>query len=103
MNKKQYKDMLDDVCSDTCPKTKGCILKEFLVSSHASPRMLVQLKCVERYKRRLAKELNVKPKNITWNKALDKWAERGYAKTFAIVYEEGLQYRTIYNKIVPKK
>ena len=103
MNKRQYKDMLDDVCSDICPKTKDCILKDFLVSAHASPRMLVQLKCVDRYKRRIARNAGRAVEDIAWNEALDSWYEHGHAKEFAEIYEEGVQYRTIYNKIFKKK
>ena len=98
--KKQYRNMLDDVCSDNCPKTKRCILKDFLVSSHPSPRILVQLKCVDKYRKVVSKAKKKKISKISWEEVLDSWIEDGCAKVFEKVYTEGVQYRTIYNKVI---
>lgn len=100
LNKRQYKFMLDDICSEDCDREKECILKEFLISSHPSPKMLVQLKCIDKYKEVIAEREKKKVNKISWNQAFSEWAENGFAKIFSDVYEEGIQYRTIYNKVV---
>lgn len=100
LNKKKYRDMLDDVCSDSCRKDKKCILKDFLVSSHPTPRVLVQIKCIDRFKIILAKERNTPEENVSWEESLQEWVDRGHAKKFSDVYQEGVQYRTIFNKVL---
>ena len=100
MNKKQYKEMLDDVCSENCSEDNDCILKQFLLSAHPSPRLLMQMKCVDKYKKKLAKDRNKSPKKIEWGEAMEKWIEEGYAKKFADIYKEDLKYLDVYKKVM---
>jgi len=100
LNKKQYKVMLDDLCLDHCPSEKQCILKEFLISAHTSPRMLMQLKCVDKYKTVLAKEKGVNTDSIDWNEALAAWTERGLALKFNDIYDEECLFRDLYNELI---
>ena len=97
MNKKQYKDLLGDICDEDCPSDHGCILKEFLISAHPSPRLLVQLKCMDRYKK-LCENLDCKP--MTWADAMEKWVENGRAKRFGEVYDENKKYLDIYREVM---
>jgi hypothetical protein len=95
-NKEAYRELLEDVCSDYCEKGHYCILKEFLVNSHPSPRLLMQLRAIDKYKLEKSKELD---KDIGWDGALQFWLEEGYAKKFGEVYEEGIRFSTLYKKI----
>ena len=100
MNKKRYREMLDDVCSENCSEDNDCILKEFLLSAHTSPRLLTQMKCVDRFKKILAKEQNKSYKKIEWSEAMEEWIERGHAKKFADTYKEGVKYLEVYKKVM---
>ncbi len=97
LSKNQYKEMLDDICSEYCPSGKHCILKLYLLSSHPNPRLLIQLKCIEKYKYELNKN---KKEEITWEDAWMSWSENGYAKKFAEVYTEEMTYNKIYKLIM---
>ena len=93
--------MLDSICSDYCSEENDCVLKEFLVSAHPSHRLLMQMKCVERFKITLANEMNKKVKEIGWAEAMTEWIARGYAEKFASLYNEDItRCDSIYNKTV---
>ena len=100
LNKKEYRVMLNDICSDNCSESNDCVLKEFLVSAHNDPRLLMQMKCVEKFKEIIAQEKEEKKKDIEWSDAMGEWIKRGYAKKFAEVYEEGGKYISIYKMIM---
>ena len=97
LNKKQYKDMLDDLCSEFC-QSEECILKEFLISSNASPRLLLQLRCIEKFKNVIKKRDNKKV--VEWEEAINKWSDEGYAEKYAFYYEEGMKIREIWAKMM---
>ena len=101
ISKGKYKEILDDLCHKDCPADKDCILKEFLINAHISPRLIIQIKCVQTYKDEMNKDI---PPHMQmgWNKALMRWVTMGYAKQFAEVYEEGKTYTEIYEKLVKK-
>ena len=95
-NKKKYSEMLDDLCCDYCDKS-FCILKEFLISSHPSPRLLTQMKCVEKFRFEIgAKE----DREISWSEGMELWVDSGKAKLFADFYDEDLAFRELYKKIL---
>jgi len=96
-SEKQYREVLEDICGDDCSPNKECILKEFLVSAHPSPRLLLQLKCVHKFKRAEAKR---QKRNLSWNEAHMLWIERGFAEKFAEAYEEGIKLTEIYKAII---
>lgn len=89
-----------DLCSEYCEKDKWCLLKEILVSLHPDPRLLVQLKCVEKFKYEISKEEN---KEIGWSEALAKWIDEGYAEKFSGIYEEDKNFRAIYNEVMKEE
>jgi hypothetical protein len=93
-DKEQYKRLLDDICSDYCEPGKYCILKEFLISSHPSPRILMQMKCLEKWK-----FIN---KIDNWTDAMNKWVEDGLAEKFGNVYDEDLKFSELYKQIMEK-
>ena len=99
LDKKEYREMLEDICEEYCEKGKYCILKEFLVSSHASTRLLMQLKCVDKFKFERSKKAE---KDIGWAKAMELWVEEGYAEKFAKVYTESKSFTKIYKEIMEK-
>lgn len=97
MKTKQYKELLNDICAEDCPSDHECILKEFLVSAHPSPRLLVQLRCVQRYKKLVE---NLDCKEMTWAEAMDLWIENKRAEKFAKVYDENKKYMEIYKLVM---
>ncbi len=96
MNKPQYKELLNDICDENC-NNEECILKQFLVSAHPSPRLLIQLKCVDRYKR-LCENLDCK--KMTWAEAMERWVKNGRAIKFAEAYDENKKYLDIYKEVM---
>jgi hypothetical protein len=99
LNKEQYKQMLDDICSDYC-STKNCLLKDFLLSNHPSSRILMQMKCAEKFKIIIAERTGRKVDDIELSESMEVWVSEGYAACFADVYEEGLRYDTIYRRVI---
>jgi hypothetical protein len=95
-SKKQYRELLEDISCEYCNQ-EYCILKEFLVESHPSPRLLVQMKCVEKFKFERNKDSE---EDMGWSEAMTLWAEEGYAKKFAKHYEEGVTFRKIYKQVM---
>ena len=86
-DKKQYKAFLDDICHEYCKPDHYCILKEFLISSHPSPRLLMQFECISKKKYEWGKEFDRK---VEWSEAMDLWVEKGYAKKFGDMYDEDI-------------
>lgn len=99
LSKEQYKRLLDDICSEYCPSGKHCLLKLFLLSSHPDPRLLVQMKCVEKYKYEVNKDYDTE---MSWEDAWESWVENGYAEKFSEMYEEETRYDVIYRRIMEK-
>ena len=85
---------MNEACS--CHAEKYCLLKEIIVCSHDSPRFLVQLKCVEKFK---YEESQRRGKDIGWDEAHLEWVSLGYAKKFADLYDEDLTAVELYKKI----
>lgn len=97
MDKKHYSDLLGDICDEDCPSDHVCILKQFLISSHPSPRLLIQLKCVDRYKRLCEKLEHIE---MTWAEAMERWVKNGRSAKFAQVYDEDKKYLDIYKEVM---
>ena len=99
LNKHRYKKMLDDICSDYC-KVENCLLKDFLTSLHPSSRLLMQMKCADKFKVKIASDTGRKVKDIELSESMEIWVRNGYAAKFSEVYEEGLRYDTIYRRVM---
>jgi len=100
MNKTAYKKLLEDICLDYCNKDKWCILKEFLVKAHLSPRLLSQMKCLEILKWELSKKFD---REYTWERTILFWTDGGYAKLFADMYTEDISPKKLYRQIMKVK
>jgi len=96
MNKIAYKKILDDVCGEYCPSTKYCILKEFLIESHPSPRLLIQLKLIDKFKYEISE---LETRDIGWAEAISLWIESGNAKRFGELYSENKKIKQLYKEI----
>jgi len=92
LDKKQYKEMLEDLCIDECSEKNDCTLKEFLIHLHPSPRLLMQIKCVKKFKEKMGE--------IEWNEAMERWDAEGYAEKFSKIYKEGMKFTDIYKKLI---
>lgn len=98
MNKPIYKKMLNELCSDCCCSSDHyCFLKEFMVECNPSPRLLIQLKCIEKFKYEISEK---ETRDIGWTEAVDRWASEGYAERFARFYSEDKKYTVIYKEII---
>ena len=95
MTKSQYTIMLYELCSDCdCHGDKPyCTLVEFLVNSHKSPRLLMQMKCVEKFKFE-------RHQDISLSDAFKAWAEDGYAEIFGDLYTEDMKFKDLYSNII---
>lgn len=99
LDKDEYKEFLDDICSEYCEVGHYCILKEFLISAHTSHRLLLQLKCIDRYKFFESKK---EDKDIGWTESVERWVKNGWAERFGRFYEETMRFKTLYKKIMDK-
>jgi len=99
LDKKEYREILEDICDEYCEKGHYCILKEFMVSSHSSPRLLMQLKCIDKFKFEQSKSIN---KDLGWAKAMDLWVDEGYAEKFSCAYTEKKSFTKIYKETMEK-
>jgi hypothetical protein len=95
--KAQYHDYLDEIASDYCPAGTYCILKELLISHPTSRRVLTQLKNLDRMK---LLESKSQGKDIGWDKTIEIWIEKGYAKKFADLYSYDKKEKDLFNEIV---
>jgi hypothetical protein len=91
---KRFKEIVDELTCDNC-QSDYCFLKKFVESLHPAPRVLIQLKCVEKFK---WEESEREGKDIDWNEAGMRWGQNGYAVAFAKVYDEDLSAKEIYKR-----
>ena len=98
LRKVLYSITKDCHCKDT--SDPYCILIELLLSMGKEPRFLIQMKCVEKFKFELGKEVDRK---VDWTEAFTKWIDDGFAKKFDKEFNEDLSFEEIYYKVRPKK
>ena len=84
-DKAEYRRLLDEIGSDYCKGNPYCLFKEFLVSTHPSRRLLVQLKCCDKYK---FQESEKEGKDIGWDQTIARWMSNGYATKFSRMYDD---------------
>ena len=89
------KNILDDIVDDC--KKEYCTLKEILVHSGISDRVLMQLKCIEKYKFQLSKKYK---KDYGWENTFNEWVNNGYAVKFSELYSENVYVQPLYKKIM---
>jgi hypothetical protein len=93
--KAEYRTVLDEICEDYCTSGKYCILKELLVAQHPARRLLVQIKCVDKFKFEQSRDTGT---DIGWKSAMQVWVADGYAAAFDTVYGEDIRFRDIYRR-----
>lgn len=92
-DKAEYRRLLDEIGADYCPEGHYCIFKEFLLASHPSRRLLVQLKACDRFKmERSSKDGH----DIGWDNTLKLWVSEGHAERFAEAYDDKKSVKDIY-------
>ena len=99
-DKAKYKQLLEEVCEDYCQAGKYCICKELLISIHPSRRLLIQLKCMDRYKIVKSKDAG---EDIGWETTMKLWIDSGNAKLFAELYSDEKTDKQIFNEIINRK
>lgn len=93
----KYKEILEDICQEEECTNKNCILKDILINLHTSPRLLMQLRCVGRFKKL---QENIRCKEMSWAEVMTIWVETGKAERFSEVYAENKKYLEIYKDVM---
>jgi len=98
VNKNLFRKILSEICEDSSCHYNGdyCILKELIEAIGTDPRILIQLKCVEKFK---YEQSEINKKDIGWQAAWILWSEK-HAENFAKYYDPELTYKEIYKKII---
>jgi len=102
LNKDEYRELLEDLSGEYCTPKRYCILKEFLLSLHPSPRLIVQLECIDKFK---FEQSEREDKDIGWAEAIKRWVDMGHAVRFAEIYDapdfdEHINFKTLYRHIM---
>jgi hypothetical protein len=97
MNAERISKMLEDLSCNECKQY--CFYKELLKSVHFSPKTLIQLKCIEKFKYEQSEQEGF---DIGFTEAGIRWSEKGYAKKFSDIYNEELNFQEIYKKTTQK-
>jgi hypothetical protein len=94
---KEYQNLLEE-CADDC-QSEYCFLKLFLLEQHPDPRVISQIKLIEKLKYIRSKDAG---SDIGMNKTLEIWIGEGYAAAFAKVYdqEEELTIHKLFTKVL---
>ncbi len=96
-SKTKYRALLNDICQDYCTTDHYCILKEFIEHSQPAPRLLMQMKCVEKYK---YEQSQSDGRELSWSEAMHRWIEVGYAQKFATLFDEHCTFRDLYKALM---
>lgn len=86
--------LLEDILKDA--KRNPDFFEEALEHSGISPRNLMQLYMIYKFKYMLGEELRKDP---GWNYACMEWVDRNYAKKFADIYDGRLSVKTTTEKL----
>lgn len=99
MDEKLYKNLIEEF-SDNCPcRESYCSLRELMLHLAKDPRVIVQIKCVEKFKYERSKTLG---RDIGWVGAFEEWVDKGFAEKFAEVYKEEKSIKQTYNECLGK-
>lgn len=69
---------------------------EFLVEGVTSPRLIMQMKCIEKFRFE-------KHPNTSWQDSFNFWVDEGYAKLFGDLYTDDIKFRLLYRKIMESR
>ena len=82
---------------DCLGNPENCKLKASALALLKNRRVLVQAKCLEKFK---YEESTRERQDITWKGATEEWIYRGYAKTFASIYSPAKSVEQIYRETI---
>ena len=77
-------------------RIRALILKEFIMASRPTPRLLMQMKCLEKFKYERSEAEN---HELNWSVAMQRWIEEGHAAKFAMLYSDGIKFRELYKAL----
>lgn len=83
--------LLKELCPGHCQEY--CFLKAFFELSNFDQRMLIQLKCIEKFK---YEEGERQKNDIGWENATRLWIDKGYALKFSEIYNPELSVNENY-------
>ena len=96
MDKNKLKKLIDEIV-DTCSNKDGyCFIKEFLLHLGQDPRVIIQIKLIEKFKFERSKEVG---SDIGWSGAFTEWIKTGMAEKFANLYNEDKSISQLYKEI----
>jgi hypothetical protein len=98
ISKKRFHDLIEELVCEHCEQ-RYCFLKKLVESLHPDPRLLVQLKCIEKLK---FEESDHEGKDIGWNEAGIRWSDQGYAKAFQKEFDEELTVKEVYERTMAR-
>lgn len=99
-NEKRFLAILTEI-GEECACRKGyCFFRKLVETMHPDIRMLVQMKCIEKFK---YEESERQGDDIGWHDAGMRWVDDGFAENFADVYDEELAVREVYKLTISKK
>lgn len=85
------------VCEECISEHKYCTLKELILHSGKSPKLLAQFKCIEKFKYILETKMK---KDLGWEFVTKKWVEDGLAKKFSDCFSETKTIQTIFDCVM---
>ena len=92
----KYEEALQELSCDECSKAY-CFLKFVLKHHQVDRRVLVQLKCIEKFK---YEESFVEGRDLGEEESTFRWIDNGYAKAFSEVFSENKGFEQIYRETV---
>ncbi len=90
--------LLEDILADA--KRDPDFFEEALEHSGISPRNIMQLYMVYKFKYMLGEEIQADP---GWNYSCQEWVDRQYASKFARIYDSNLSVKTMTKKLFEEK
>ena len=97
VSKKKYLETLDEISQDGCCNKDYCIFRVILESMSVDHRVLIQIKCVEKFKYEVSES---NKRCVDWEEAFNLWIDKGYAKKFSDLYSEDKKFTTLYKEII---
>lgn len=98
-NEKRFHAVISEIAEECSCSNGYCFFRKLIETMHPDIRMLVQMKCIEKFK---YEESERQRDNIGWHRAGMQWVDDGFAKRFADVYDEELTVREIYKRTIKK-
>ena len=92
LNESEYTKIIDAISKDACPGLT-CLLKLMIIKLHPDPRLLLQLKCIEK--------LSSSKLELAGDAAISVWINDGYAEAFAQAYREA-EVRFLEQHVIPE-